>query len=650
MKNRGKRIFLLVVLLALSTLIYLPGIYGPFLFDDHTNILGNTFIKLESLDSRSIREAAFSLSAGPLDRPIAMASFALNYYFSEGFSSSAPYKLTNIVIHAINGLLIFWFVHLILQRRTQIVAKRNLPNDKIQKTPLFLAAAISLLWLVHPIQLTSVLYIVQRMTSLSALFTLIGLILYLKGRVQILNGRTQGLWLILAGVFGCGTLGMLSKENAILLPIFIFVLEFLLFSRVEPWSSWKHLPPHTRQLIIVGGIAGIASLAAFSVSYALPGYANRNFTMLERLMTEGRVLFFYLSLIFVPRINQFGLFHDDIPISTSLVDPFTTLLSLIGIVTLISLAIYYRRKYVLLSLGILWFFTGHLLESTIFPLEIAHEHRNYLASLGVIFIIAEVTSSASIKFKQWQWWLILPVLSAVFASITFTRAIQWSNPSQHYIYEVIHHPDSPATQMGLAMVLMNYGKFSESLQPFHRAAELEPSEAGALINMMAMQASNKMKLDELDHREILRRLGMFPTSATTIQSLQNAISCILDKCTTLQPYLEEWLRTLIDNRSLRYSDKSYYYYLLGRVLLGEGKLNPAIEAYRQSYELDAKFLHPLFDLAEIYIQLDMPDSAKIMLHELRKANQISSHPRFNEIAELEKKIADIKQGKLRKAE
>ena len=100
------------------------------------------------------------------------------------------------------------------------------------------------------------------------------------------------------------------------------------------------------------------------------GYELRSFTLLERLLTEARVLWFYLGLIVLPRFEAFGLYHDDISLSTGLLMPWTTLPALLGLAGLVGIAWHVRNRAPLLAFGIAWFLIGHSLESTVLPLEI----------------------------------------------------------------------------------------------------------------------------------------------------------------------------------------------------------------------------------------------------------------------------------------
>jgi protein O-mannosyl-transferase len=644
LSNSPQRILLtsvICLLLVLWGIVYLPGISGPWIFDDYGNLLQNTYIRIESLNAQDLHRAAYSLQAGPLSRPISMFSFALNYYFAGSFSHTTPFKLTNLVIHVINGLLVFWLSRLIFERLAQINPGSFRQSDRNAFTATLLAGALALLWLIHPIQITTVLYVVQRMTALSALFTLLALIFYLKGRLRLISGRNNGIWLIILGLIGFGSLGMLSKENAALLPVFVLLLEIVLFADKKPWCLWHRLSGRTKRLLY-GGLTVLAIVCLIlAINYALPGYYNRQFTMAERVLTETRVLFFYIFLILVPRIDQFSHQHDDITISQSLVDPWTTLSSLIGIFILLGLAIIRCKKSPLLSLGILWFFIGHLLESTILPLEIAHEHRNYLASLGVLFVIIYFIQQAARNLSMQKTMGFLLVIALIFSGITCLRASQWSDPNTFYRYEVEHHPASARIQAGMSLLYESQGQYNEAMVAARKAWELAPYDTGFLLSMHHLAARQGKNLSAEEEAETLRRLATEPLTPTTYLALENIASCLQTSCKSLQIPMETWMNAILNERTAS-ADKSFYYYLLGISLAGQGRIHEAIDVFRKSYELDPLYLHPLLNLAKIFIDLKQVDVAERVIAELHKANRNNPHPRDREIQKLE---ADLRQVK-----
>lgn len=635
------RLIMFGALVFLGALAYLPGASGPWLFDDYGNILRNTYMRIPTLSGENLWHAAYSLQAGPLKRPIPMLTFALNAYFAGGFADTTPFKLTNMAIHGFNGVLVFWLLLLVFRysdgksRGGSILENTTIgPDTK--------AALLALLWTVHPIQLTSVLYVVQRMAELSATFVFLGLIGYLKGRMQMETRPRFATWLILVSLCTALPLGMLSKENAVLLPVFVLTIEYTLFSDTFPWRRWSTLRPRTRLVTL----AALASLSAvflvWFVQYAMSGYGGRNFTIAERALTEMRALAYYVSLILLPRINEFGLYHDDFGVSTSLIAPWTTLLSAALLALAGHGAVLAQKKRPLLSLGILWFFAGHLVESTIIPLELVHEHRNYVASLGVLLCVYVLVERLVEAYRSKWIWLSLPVLVVVFGGVTALRALQWSNELSLTTYEALHHPGSAITQSSLAMELTRYGHYRDAKTAMRVAADLEPDEASHLIWLQMLSARQKERLSNEEKEKIMELLTEKPITPTTDMMLENAISCINSWCAALQEPMESWLRTIRARKDLR--DKSYYDYLLGITIANQGRLNEAAEMFRRSFAEDPQYLHPLINLAAIYIYQGNVAKAKEALSMLRSANSGNLHPRTKEIDSLAARIEKMEHG------
>ena len=627
--------------LALCALVYLPGISGPYIFDDFTNLLYNSYIKIHTLNFDELYNAAFSLESGPLQRPISMLSFALNHYFAGSMKDPAPFKWTNLGIHVVNGWLLFWMMRIVYGRLAQLKQIQVLRKNSSLITPLAFATAA--LWVIHPIQITSVLYVVQRMTELSALFTLLGLIAYLKARLHLLSGQRGKASLLLSSTVVFGSLGILSKENAVLLPIFALTMEFVLFSREWPWSLWRRLPITTKRALMLS-LAALTILGAFlTVRYALPGYISRQFTLLERVMTEGRVLMFYISLILLPQINRFGHQHDDIQISMSLFHPWTTLPALASITALLLLALVVRKKQPLVSLGVLWFFTGHLLESTILPLEIAHEHRNYLPLLGIIIAMIGLIDYGCARIGHKKLWWVIPIAAMVFGGSTYLRATQWAEPNSFYRYEVLHHPDSARIQAGLAILLEAQGHYDEAIQALRRAAEIEPSETGYLLQTHLLAARRGKTLDPGEQEKTLKLLSSEPLTTTIVMTIHHMSNCVQTSCSLLRVPMEQWLKTIL-KREKAPGDKSFFYYALGLCLVSQDKVNEAIEAFQLAHQSDPIYLHPLFALASIYVQLGQIDNTERVLGQLRAANQGNPHPRDQSINLVASDIEKLKRG------
>ncbi|GHT94695.1 hypothetical protein FACS1894116_09060 [Betaproteobacteria bacterium] len=436
-----------VLLLFIIFSLYAPGLTGNFIFDDSVNITDNQKIAIETLDTRALTAAFWSGDAGPLGRPISMLSFALNHYFS-GFD---PYffKLTNLFIHLLTVALVFWLVHSLL--RASFMARQSDANHHhTAHLPFYGAWLAAAIWGLHPLNLTSVLYVVQRMTSLATLFGLLALALYTTWRASprhfsIVRNSLTGLVILL-----CLLASILSKESGLLfIPLLVWV-ELLIFRGLLHGHPVR-IGPLTLQQLIWGG-CGFGLLATF---FLLPPYLtpenfyNRDFTLTERVLTESRVMFYYLRLFFLPSLSELSLYHDDFLISQSLLQPWTTLFSILGLVSITVGTWLLRRKSPLFLFAWGWFLISHALESTVFSLELIHEHRNYFATLGFLVLLPWLLSHIVPKKRPFTF-VVAGAFVMLCGFITWQRAILWSNPLTHAAFEAENHSKSSRANHQLA--------------------------------------------------------------------------------------------------------------------------------------------------------------------------------------------------------
>lgn len=632
-----KSILTIIAIIIAVFVIYTPGIVGPFIFDDSPNITSNSLLRISDLSFSSLYSSATAGSAGPLKRPVAMLSFALNYFYAGDYDAYS-FKLTNIVIHCINALLLFVLCLQLFKRTTPIPH-----SDENPAYFLWLSAGISLLWALHPINLTSVLYVVQRMTSLSTLFSLGCLILYLSGRNRIIvdgtNWRSMGFFI---GSAISLTLALFSKENAILIPLIILLIEVTLYTQSFPWMHFRQLSQNQRlltwaSLVMVGSFALLAA-----IEYAEGGFQNRPFNMLERVLTESRVICFYIGLIFIPRINGFGLFHDDIALSTSLLSPWTTLPSILFIIALIASAFYFRKKNPLYALGVGWFFIGHLLESTIFPLEIAHEHRNNLPSIGLILAAISLIPHAAINNKKLIAGFLLVAL--VLGSTTWLRAKQWGNYQSLAYFEASHHPNSPAIQALLSNAANQAGDIEVATNAIKKAMELEPNETAYAMHYQNILAIHNKPIPDALQQETLRRIRANRLTPSTQLALDQIAGCLKkEPCAPLKNNYLEWIDAVINKEP----NNALYYYHRGKAKRSLNKELPALNDFQRAHEINAEFLHPLFEMADILLQAGQVSQAEEVIGWIENANEKTTFRRDKEIEQLKQLISTIKSNHTR---
>jgi hypothetical protein len=518
---------LLILLLCMTCIVYWPGLHGGYFFDDYPNIVDNQAVHVSEPTLANWHAASMASPSHVLRRPLAMLSFAVNYYLTG--LDPFWFKLANLCIHLLNGVLLFAVLHklLFLWRRTAANAKECLSAQ----TANLLAVLVTGAWLLAPINLTAVLYVVQRMTSLAQVFVLAGLWCYLHGRARQFDGRRGWPWM-LAGLFGGVVIGLGSKETAILLPTYALICELALLGFRS--GSGKRIPA----LIVFFAVVTAVPLA-IGAFWLLPhllhdGYGSRPFTLGERLLTEGRVLVDYMRWIVWPTPKELSFYHDDIVVSKGLFDPASTLACIGLIAALLIAAVACLRCAPLVALGLLWFFAAHVLTGTIVPLELVFEHRNYFASIGLLLalfaIILHLSRNENLRLPAY---VAFCVLIAWPAAVTAMRAQEWSDPLRLASSEVLRHPESPRAQYELGRVLVtisDYGRESPALlekakQAFLIAMRLPESSVQAEQGLIMIAGHTGRTPDNAWWQSMINKLQRHPPGAGGRAAIYSLLMC-----------------------------------------------------------------------------------------------------------------------------
>lgn len=464
----------------LVALAYWPGLRGPLLLDDFANLgpVGEWLAGDRTWDT-----VVFGNRSGPLGRPLAMASFLADAALWGNSLWHA--KLTSLLVHLACGGILFLLCRRLLARDPQLARHRWLP--------LLLAAA----WMALPIQVSSVLYLVQRMAMLSALWMALAMYCYVLAREAQERGQRRGTILLWAGVPLLTLLAAFSKENGLLVPLLVLAIEAAWFGK--PGQS-KPVSVKTFFLLAVAVPAAVAvGYLAFHPGF-LPGrYATRDFTLLERLLTEPRILWDYVASILVPFGPKLGIFHDHYPKSTGLLSPPATLAAILAWVAIVAFAWCLRRRHPTLAGGVFLYLAGHAMESTAWPLELYFEHRNYLPAIGVLLACAGIGGWAAERLgRPTQAFraagaALLVLVPLAYLGVTHGRARVWSSAETLYAQELRFNGDSPRLRSNLAAQAMNRGDLTAALAHIEVADRNSPPREDmtiALWRMLAYCAAN----------------------------------------------------------------------------------------------------------------------------------------------------------------
>ncbi|MBB1088584.1 hypothetical protein H4F99_08795 [Lysobacter sp. SG-8] len=455
---------MMVPITMLVAAAFWPGLSGRFIFDDYPTIVSNPGIHIDSLSWEAIQRAAGSFSQGYYGRPLATISLALNY-LADG-TDPWGYKLTGLCIHVLNTLIVWILLRQLLGIRSE--EGENWPKQA--------AAVIAFIWAVHPLQVSPVLYVVQRMETLSLLFVLLALACYVKARRNQLSDRPSAFWF--AACLPLMLLGLASKESAALLPAYTLSLEIAIFRFRASSSASERLLKRT-YAVAVSLALGVYLLVVLPHYLTGDSYALRDFSASERLMTQMRVLPMYLGQVLFPRPDQLTFYYDDIIVSTGLLSPPSTALGACLLLSLAFVAFFVRRKAPIVSLGVLWFFAAHAITSNVFPLEHAFEHRNYFALLGALLALADIVRRIPMRDGPALKYVAIGGICTFLFALTLVRSATWGNPLNLAMELANANPRSARASVDLAekYEMLAGGDpespfYSLAMTEFHRGAGL----------------------------------------------------------------------------------------------------------------------------------------------------------------------------------
>jgi protein O-mannosyl-transferase len=562
-------------------LIYSLGWTGSFHFDDEPNLSGLTVFQTTNDWFQFISTG----DAGPGGRPIALATFlidGLNWPDSAG-----PFLRTNSLIHALNGLLVaLIFLHLTRHASLQI---------KIDPS---LALLGSLIWLLLPILASTSLIVIQRMTLVAATFTLLGLFLYLIGRQKFSVNPRLGLFLMFLGVSGGVFLGFYSKENAVLLPLLILVTELTLFdrSRFRDCLAWRA----TFWSLLVAPTFILIAYLVWKIPNA--SFQERDFTLAERLSTQAVVLWDYLRLIFIPQSTAFTPFHDnqllyDLPWRS--LKPF---LAFSAWVTVITAAFLMRKSSPVFIFATLWFLGAHSLESTVIPLELYYEHRNYVPSIGMVFgaLIGAVLIGKRLKVSAKIGWTAgAAYIALLFVALAQTTSL-WGSPAMAAELWYLEKPSSKRAALFVASQYIETGSPREALRILDRAEHSHKTSTGLALQQLQLSCQlegPREQMERLQKASHLARIGIATLETAPTIFLLYEFSRNEECPETLTPdVLIGLIESLLMNRNLRGGNatRAQLHAKLATIYIDKRQLDQAMASIERS--LAARFEPGIFAL------------------------------------------------------
>lgn len=635
--------------------LYWIGIDGPFLLDDTANI-NQAVITESTLEAWA--GAIFSNDSGRLGRPVAAASFAFTSLF-HGLDPMA-FKYHNLMLHLVVGLLLWLLGQRLL---------RNLPNPLSETQAWYAAGAAATLWLLHPLLVSTTLYAVQRMTQLSTLFIVIALLCYTHFRTR-LHEKPIAYGIAMAATVGLsGLLGVFSKENAALLPFYLLAIESVVFQwrAVTTNKNQKNNKPRQgnntnwrtvrRILFAFHAIFVFIPLLGALIYVILKwpgfteGYANRDFSLSERLLTQVHILWFYLKNILLPRAAELTLFHDAYPIQTSL--NFVTAIAIVGHAAIIATAVALIKRTPILTFGIAVFYFSHLLESTFIPLELVFEHRNYFAAWGPLLVLAHYLTCAPENQKSMVWLrrTILIGLTVLFAFVTHTRALTWEKDELLNITALQTYPTSVRALTNLANMNLKRGHIKQARPYLERAMNASQNEAGPAIHLLYTYCHSESYPQEL-YDTVLDRLRTGIASAYTQNGAYNLATLkTREQCPSIGIEITaSLLKAFLKNPGVTKKVRYYLLLQLGRIYLADNRPEHARPYFTEAVSLQSYVVHPnrlmaLEGLVFTDLKLHDFESAR---KSVIKIDSYIKDPRFKTVFNTESMLKTLKTVNLEK--
>lgn len=627
--------------LLLITIVYywisLPGLAGGFILDDWAN--------LDDLDqayaNHQLSQFIFSGIASELGRPISLFSFALQ---AEHWPSNPyPFKLASLCIHIANAYLVYVCCYLVGQIK-------NWP----QRSIFLFAGTVFSLWLFHPLNISTVFYVVQRMVLLAGFFSLLGVVSFLWS-IKHYQQRPSKFYLVIAtlGMAITYVLGILSKENAILTGLMLSVLYVFLLRKQcgnKLWDTW---------VIIFGVLPSLLVLGYLCLHIAQ--HTRPDFGPFERLLTESVILQDYLDKILLPTPRKLNIFNDGFPVYKNLFDSAVTIKSVSFWLVLSGLALILRKRAAFLAFGLFWYLSGHLLESSIFGLELYFEHRNYLPSLGILIGIVGTVIELNLKAvnfsntaKKWLNYASTGLLFSMATGYVLIYGVEistWRSPGALAISALTERSESLRAHQEASAYFANTGDYANStllLQSIERKWPGYPGTYSQLIMLHCLD--NNVVLP--DNTALKQRLASGRFDRGTIDAWHQILEFKKnDHCPDLTwAHYQEFIDLLINNKNYG-GQKDDFVVLLALSFNANRQFNEAASALDKFPE-DRATLDFLILKAQFYA---MAGKKQESLHILERAkNKFSNNlkvwlPRQDQLERLQKQVLDsvkTEQGKV----
>jgi protein O-mannosyl-transferase len=593
----GRKHILPVLFIAVSIfLAYSDSLHGTWALDD---VAVGQFRSIGSV-----------LGARTGYRVVAYLSFVFNQWINP--LDPLNYRLTNIVIHIVNSVLVYFLAFMTLR----------LPawKERLGEYSFPVALLSSVAFALHPININAVAYIVQRMASLAAMFVLLALISYIFARIAK-NTAVSAVLYIASILFV--TLGIFSKENAVMAVPLVLLYEYVFLAGPEKKSSLKRLS--------VGLFAGLVLLAGLSFFFGFQAALSRllvlfmhpnapipdgswtavdvYWTPAQHILTEFRVIGRYLILLLAPLPRFFVFDWWGFPLSKSILDPASTLVSALTIAALLGVAVYKMKKIPFLSFGILWYFVAISLESFVaVGSDLYFEHRNYLPLAGLIIgaTAQTVTLFRPDALKERRVWVVALLLSAILGALTYQRNLVWKDSVTLWQDTVRKAPENLRARIALGNSYLKESDPEPAVLCYEKAMKMSESSRRVQFFQDSSYSLGMVYLFMGDFQRAKRVLNDMESEISgsirtdILKGFYDSLNGDTDEA------IREFYAVLPRASGI---DRVIVHTLLGDAYRNKGLPAKALESYKEALQVDPSFSAAYYGMGSVYLAMGRLDEA-----------------------------------------
>jgi len=510
--------FSLFIICVVGILAYLNSLQVPFYLDDAGSITNNT---------RLVNASIVSLYNDYGLRFLGYVGLWLNYEYAK--LDVVPYHIVNIGIHVLASFAVFALTN-------KLAEILNLFDNK--HTRLAFSCFVALLFVAHPLQSQAVTYIVQRLASQVALFYVAALTCYLYFRV---SNSIKLKCAYLTGALVFGVAAIFTKQNAFTLPLVVLLCEWLLFHNV----TRKHAVVVALLSVVATALVLLLpdSVGAFASKIDVLSRETTDFSRTDYFLAQLPILWNYIGKVFVPWPLQLEYDYT--------VDGFALwqiCLAALAHVSVLFAAVALRKKYPVVTWGLLFYYATHLIESGVIPItDIAFEHRTYLPNLGLFIVVGyAVVSSLSFlvkRNKNFAWFgVLLPaLLLTTLVSLTFLRNEQWKSPELLLANDFKQAPNQARAIHNYAEHKLRLGEVKLALELLERLYQLDIQKIDAIMlntHLAALIDAKQFKL-AIEKGEFLLEQNLNQQARAIIASNMGIIYTNLQKYALADQYFDK---------------------------------------------------------------------------------------------------------------